>query len=253
METGYWEFSLFFPRELLCYFEELKTELKLLFLDKKCCVTTSTFDDKYIFMIALEKEAYMKHILLIKQKIADIILIFYKPKTINDAINNFDLKHHDNVILLDILSNFDADADKCYILKNLGLCDKLHIDSFVNFRLAHLKNRWKEIGHLINENSLFLMDEGVRKELMQFLMNGIDTGVDFAKLSLVDSKIYIDCSLGNSKPKNIYYSLFDYDNVLFELISQNPKQIEVFGYQNFDANFVQNLSDLFGNKLILRN
>ena len=252
METRYWEFSLFFPRELLCYFEELKTELKLLFSDKKCCVTTSVFEDKYVFMIALEKETYMQYILQIKQKIADIILIFYKPKTIDSAIKNFDLQRHDNVILLDILSNFDAYADKKFIVQNLSLCDKLHIDSFVNFRLVCLTNRWKEIGHLINENSLFLMDENVKRELMRFLMEGIETNIDFAKLSLVNSKICVDCSCGSFVPKKLYYSLFDYDNMLFALISQNPKQIEVSDYQSFDVNFVQNLSDLFGSKLILK-
>ena len=255
METKFWEFSLFFPRELFSYFSELKSNLKNKFILEKNCVSISfcneNVDDKYVFLIAVTEDVYKKNILYIKSQIAKIILLYYKPKTILSVIKNFDLINHDNVILLDILSNFDATDDINYILSNLSLCDKMYLDSFVCFKLKYLKKRWKEIGGLINENSHFLMDTAIKNELMQFLMDGIETGVEFVKLSSNGSKIYIQ-STEKLECNNIYYSKLDYDDLLFTIISNKPKKLEVECYKNFNVNFINELSILFGNKLILK-
>jgi len=256
MDAKLWEFSLYFPRELLCYFEDLKTELKQLLAKQNNCVSISVFDDDYyVFMIALTKEMYNTHILLIKERLAEIILLYYKPKTIINSINNFDLNHHDNVILIDILSNFEYYEDINEIFKKLSLIDKLYLDSFVKFKLSSLTKKWKDVANLINENSLFLLDNAVKKELMQFLMEGIVTKSQHIKLlqngQSIDALKLQNNQFEKIKDQKIYYSLFDYDSLLFNLIKQYPMVLEVEHYKNFDVAFIQNLSDLFGSRLKL--
>lgn len=247
MGTEIWEFSLYFPRELLIYFERLKQQLKQVLKDYPNCVSISITDNLYCFLIALSKDAYYKNLLFIKDKIIEIILVYYKPKTLMTEIKNFDIKNHDNIILLDILSNFDIEDDRKEIFKSLSLCDKLYLSSFVTFKLKSLKNRWIETAELINQNNLFINESGIRKEIIQFLMEGLECKTDAVKLTQNGIKIGEETIENNS----LFYSMYDYDNVLFTLISIFPKKIEVENYRSFDVSLIQNLHDLFGNKLVL--
>ena len=250
-----WEFSLFFPRELMCYFEDLKLELKTILCFEKNCVGISSINDHYVFMLALTKETYSKNILFIKERIAEIILLYYKPKSIINSIDNFDLSVHENVLLLDILSSFEFYEDRDEIVKKMSLLDKLYLNSFVKFKLTNLINKWQEISGLINQNSLFMLDSKIKKELMQFLMEGIVSRAHHIKLLQNGKNIEIvdvaDNQVKKIKCCRIYYSIFDYDNLLFSLIKQYPKILEVEHYKNFDIALIQNLSDLFGMRLKL--
>ena len=255
MDTKMWEFSIFFSRELLCYFEDLKNDLKEMIGNQKNCVSISLNKDYYVFMLALTNETYKKIILFIKERIAEIILLYYKPKTIIDSINNFDIKSHDNVILIDILSSFEFDVDKDEIVKNLSLIDKLYLESFVKFKLINLTKKWSDVSALINQNSLFLLDDGIKKELMQFLMDGIKSNQKDIKLVLdkknIDAFYYENSIKKTLKNAKLYYSIYDYDNLLFSLIKHYPQKIEVEHYKDFDVAFIQNLADLFGMRLKL--
>ena len=247
MGTKIWEFSLYFPRELLAYFENFKTQLKMTLKDYPNCVSISITDDMYCFLIALSKDAYNKNILFIKDKIIDIILVYYKPKALISQIKDFDIKNHDNIILLDILSNFDLEEDRQEIFNHLSLCDKLYLSSFVTFKLKSLKKRWAETAELINQNNMFINESGIKKELIQFLMEGLESKTDIVRLT--SNGIILNTKLLDSKM--LFYSMYDYDSILFTLISIFPKKIEIENYRTFDISLIQNLYDLFGNRLVL--
>lgn len=250
METKFWEFSLHFPRELLSYFETLKTDLKQR-LTQAHCVSICSGEQNFSILFALSKKDYCQNILFLKEKLADIILLFYKPKCIMKSIKNFDMQCHDNVILLDILSGFDRADDFKYIFERLSLIDKMYLSSFVHFKLCNLEARWRDVGNLINENSFFLMDKGVKKELMKFLMQGITTRTNCIKLSSQNGKIFARSEDSSITCPKIYYSLFDFDSLLFAIIVNSPKKIEISNYKNFDVRFIQSLHELFGSKLKL--
>lgn len=248
MDTKYWDLAIYFPRDLLCYFETLKNDLKLVLNDTPNCLNLSVCGNEYCFLIAMTKEMYNKNILLIKERIADIIMIYYKPKFIINSIKNFDLKLHDNVILIDILTSFDFLEDKNSIIKKLSLCKKLYLESFVYFKLQKLISSWFETGELINQNSLFMIDNSIKKELIQFLMSGIASKMDNIKLALEKDKI---CFKTPVLTQPLHYSIYDYDAALFTIIKNYPKKIEVEHYKDFDVRFIQNLHELFSNRLCL--
>ena len=247
MNTNFWELSIYFPRELLCYFEDLKIELKKLLFNQKNCIDILIKENCYVFMIALEKECYNKNILYIKEKLAEIILLYYKPKTIINSINNFDMSNGDNIILIDILSSYETNVDKNFIVSNMSLIEKFYLDSFVKFKLNFLSGKWKEVANLINEHSLFLNDENIKKELMQFLMEGLNNYIH--DLKLTSEGIFVNDNY--IKEKTIFYSKNKYDNTLFTLINLYPQKIFVENYKELDAHFMQLLHQLFGSKLHL--
>ena len=251
MDTKYWEFSIYFSRELLPYFENLKSNLKQKLVDSKNCISILVDEQNYVFSLALEKCDYQKNLLFLKESIADIVLIYYKPKFIIKSIKNIDMKSHDNTILIDILANFDYLDNKKYIIDNLSFCSKLFFDSFVYFRLKKLVLDWKETAELVNQNSLFLNDIKTKKELSKFLLDGIASQIDVVRLSQKDKTYFITNNEKNLNYNSIFYSQNEYDDVLFSLINKYPKKIEVANYKKFDVHFIQNLYDLFGNRIEL--
>lgn len=248
MDTNFWEFSIYFPRELLCYFETLKTSLKSILKDTPSCLNMSIVGDDYCFLIAMTKDMYSKNIMFLKEQIAEIIMLYYKPKIIINSIKNFDAKSHDNVILIDILTSFDFSEDTNDIISQLSFCGKIYINSFVYFKLQKLVKSWLETGELINQNSLFMTDGSVKKELMKFLMNGIVSKLESIKLMIKNKKICFSLPI---LTQPLHYFIYDYDAVLFSLIKNYPKRIEVEDYKNFDVQFLQNLHEVFNDKLVL--
>ncbi len=246
-----WELSLYFSRDLLCYFNNLQTKLKQMFKDKKNVVSISICENGYVFLLALENTTYKKYILTIKEAIAEIILCYYKPKTIIDFIDNINIKNQDDIILIDILTSFDFYENKAEIVKNLSLINKLYLDSFVYFRLQKLLLDWKETAELVNENPIFMRDRSIKKELMKFLMEGISSKYEKIDIKKDTAEIFLKSNNSVLSSKPMFYSQNNYDNILFTIINNYPKNIEVEDYKNFDVNFIQNLYDLFGNRLTL--
>lgn len=246
-----WEFSLYFPKELLSYFNNFKTELKNICKDEKNCISLSIQNEQYSLLLALTKKCYQNNILFIKQKIIEIILLFYKPKTIAQSIKNFNTNEHQNIVLLDILSSFDYQIDFDEIYKKFSLCKKLYLDSFVIFKLQSIIKRWTEVGNLINQNSLFLLDSTIKKGLMKFLLDGIVCQMENIKITNNDGKINLFNCGQNITQNRIFYGSCEYDSALFTLISKFPKQIEIENHKSFDVNFIEDVFELFGNKVKL--
>lgn len=246
-----WEFSLFFPNELFNYFCQFETELKLICQNEKNCIRVVAGEPN-VFAVAIPKKVYEQNILFIKEKIIQSILVFYKPKTIIHDIRDFSINDQNNKMLIDILTNFEIESDKKEIFSKLSLCSRLYLDSFVHFRLKSMLEAWKEMATLINQNSIFLIDDKVKIDLMRFLMNGI---------SNKSSDVVLDYSNGNIKfvqngkelsvIEKIFYAKDIYDNLLFTLISKSPKKITISNYQMFDANFVNSVFNLFGDSVKL--
>jgi hypothetical protein len=206
-----------------------------------------------VFMVALPKEVYAKQILFIKEKIAEIICIYYKPLFIVSSLKNFDLKNSENIVLLDILASYDFKEDIDSIVQNLSLCGTLYLASFVNFKLFGQIAKWKDIGALINQNSLFLMDSTVKLELMRFLISGITSRNEIVKITTKENAILIfDKDMNSIDCAKIFYAQNEYDNSLFELICRAPKKIEVFNPKEFDVHFLNRLYEIFGERVVLR-
>lgn len=245
-----WQFSLYFPKALIYYIKNLHDNLKSICIDESCCIKIFSKDDGFVLILALPKKVYEKNILLIKEKIIEAILLYYKPKIIMQNIDNFTIENETNKILIDILCNFENFAESEIIFQKMNLNDKLYIESFVQFSLCELVKNWQEMAKLINQNTNFLQDQSVKFDLMRFLLNGISS-----KANQVTIKAKENCAQIFKDGKHIqdfskvFYLDSNYDEIMFFVISQFPNQIKIENYKNFDVNFIDNMYSLFGDKI----
>ena len=167
IKIGYfmWEFSLFFEKELLIYFNDFVKFLNNKYSGEVKSISVAVFDDYYCFLLALPNKCKTECKQLIKDKIAEVICVYYKPKSILKSIKNFNLKQEDNRTLLSILSCYDNILDQKTIAKKVDFSCKFFLTSFVNFMLKFEQKKWQEIGGLINQNNMFLTNKKVKSSL----------------------------------------------------------------------------------------
>lgn len=247
-----WEFSLYFEKNLLCYFNQLCDELKNKFKHILHCVSIGVKQEKFVFMVAFPKQEFSNFENLIKFKIAEIICVYYKPLFIYQSINNFDLKLDDNIVLLSILSCYENQQDILQISKKLQLNSKLYLSSFVDFKLADNKMRWQEIGKLMNENAYFLMDKKVKKELAKFLLSGLQQRTAMVNIELKSNQFKVTDDQQNILlPQKVFFAKDSYDDLLYLLMNYFPQKISVRNCKQFDVSFLDKLYNLFGENLKL--
>lgn len=247
-----WQFSLYFQKEIFFYIKQLQDWLQTVCKDSRCCIRIFSKDDMFVLVLALPKKVYEKHILGIKEKIIETILLYYKPKIIVDEIANFSTSKTSNRILLDILCNFDKQSEFDAIFKKLSLCDRLYLSSFVQFSLCELTKNWKEMARLINQNNSFLNDENTKFDLMRFLLNGIGCKAKSICFSKKQDEILVfrdDKAVSNFD--NLFYFANDFDKLFFLITSTSPQNVTIKDFRAFDARFINNVFNLFGDKLNL--
>lgn len=249
-----WEFSLYFNKQLLPYFNDLKNKLKTEFNQQINCISIGIKDEQYVLMIALPKEVFNKKHHQLKNQIAQIICLYYKPYYIYKSLNNFDITNLDNKILLGILSSYESKQDNEQISHQIHLTNKLYLQSFLNFKLKTLVNKWQEIGGLINQNSLFLIDKTIKQELIKFLMAGLQSQTEILTISKQNKTFYIfDADSKKVEINTVFYAQTMYDNLLFAIINKFPKTINIVNPKLFSVNFLNTIYLLFGDTVKISN
>ena len=72
------------------------------------------------------------------------------------------------------LINFDKETDYFLISKALNFDEFLYLESFYQFKLARLRDKWDELIRLANENRDYLVSTDAFNDLLKFLIDNLD-------------------------------------------------------------------------------
>lgn len=139
--------------------------------------TVLTCYEKYgIFniMFACPLEEKNRLSTLLEQNIIKVICSYYKENFLKD---NLCLPSHEKISLMAFkkaLMNFDRETDLYIISKNLELKSTLNLDSFYEFKLKALRDKWGELVLLANENSEYLIGDEAFYDLLKFLVDNLE-------------------------------------------------------------------------------
>ena len=193
---------------------------KLLFdLKQLGAIAIKLVEDNYTRLVCAidnSKADYLEYIL--KCFLSTNVLTKFKKSFINSILHlENDIK---SKVLLQCLINYDIEADKTYFLSKLDFNENIYINSFINFKLQLLINKWKEISTLTKENSTILDVESIFYSLIRFvsengLSNSIIIDANLISNNLVeyDHKIFkmndFLCYCAKISPKKIVFSKID--------------------------------------------
>ena len=139
--------------------------------------TVLTCYEKYgvfniMFACPMEEKNHLINIL--EKNVIKVICSNYKDGFLKE---NLCLPSHEKISLTAFkkaLMNFDRETDLFIISKNLELKSTLNLDSFYDFKLKALRDKWGELVLLANENSDYLIGDDAFYDLLKFLVDNLE-------------------------------------------------------------------------------
>ena len=180
---------------------------------------------------------------IVAEMVADIVARNYKKEYFLKAIKKVaDQLQYDKLICA--LVAFDILEDKRIVKESIDFDNKINIDSFYQFKLGDLKDRWRCIADIFIENIYGFLSGGVIDDLTKQFVKSTTAIVDLIDVFVEDKKIVVQselCNLIFQKTEK------DTSNLVCELISLSPNKI-VIHEKNGDE--ISNMLYLvFGNKI----
>ena len=167
-----WEFCLSISKLDVAKnaYETVKGELK----DLETVLTCYEKHGNFNIMFACPDEEKNRLTNLLERTVIRLICSFYKDAFLSE---NLTLPKHEKISVMAFkkaLMNFDRETDLFIISKNLDLKSTLNLDSFYNFKLKALRDKWEELVLLANENSDYLIGDEAFYDLLKFLVDNLE-------------------------------------------------------------------------------
>lgn len=129
-------------------------------------------------IIGIEESKREKAQVYISKVVTRTICSFFKREFLDE---NLSLSIKDEMGMLAFkkaLINFDKETDFYIVSRNLAFNENLYLESFYNFRLKKLREKWGELISLANDNKDYLITSESFYDLLKFLIDNIDISQD---------------------------------------------------------------------------
>ena len=243
-----WEFEIIGSRINSTYIAFLQEFLRQA-LAKDGAVSAITGDaEKVVLTIGCNKEN--KTAIKAKLRLGIAELICEKIK-FDFLYANLDLFFDQNrFVLAKICTYFDSDLDKQIVMQYIDLnAKKLNIESFFAFRLGVLKNKWKELCNITNNNAKNISKTNNFYELVRFLLSNIENKSQSVILEMNEScLIYHDIKKDFDMMVNIDFT--DKLFVLGKIIELNPMLIKIYPDKE-NAETITLIKNIFMDRVVL--
>ncbi len=186
------------------------------------CLNKNLYID---ILIACNKFEKNRLVLSIQDIISQVICYFYKK---NFLLQNLHINIVDNVArqaFISALLYFDDETDSYIVNKYLEIDTKINIESFFNFRLQPLKQKWQELVEISNQNEIYLYKDDTFLELIKFLVDNIEVKNDVINIMPLDKSYGLfDAKFDIIEPLND----MDEEKLVTDLIALSPKSINIY-------------------------
>lgn len=207
----------------------------------------------YKVLIALPIIERFKVHNIIKEKVAETILLCIKSKFILSRLD-FEITQTPSMqVFLKALIVFDSDTDKDIIMERLNFDDNLAVNSFVNFKLTFLKKKWGELISLANDNAMYLLSQDSTNELIKFLISNLEYRC-YAVNVFSKKDCYFLCDSKGETIKDFLLEkniMYDDSKLLVNLVALNPEKIIVHCNNYVKDNLLTTLYEFFANRVEL--
>ncbi len=221
-----WEFSISLTSENFASGKYIYNKLKEVAGEFNSVVTSFECDGFMTIVIGCESFDKVRMQYIINDVLTHVICNHFKEQFLDKYIQ---VRLQDKINLIALkraLVNFDRETDIHIVEKHLCLDKNIFLESFFDFKLIQLKNKWIELVKLANDNSAFLLCEDTYYELLKFLIDNLE--VCFDQINIVENgKDYKICDNSFCDiQKNI--SNFNDDTLIETLITLCPRVINVY-------------------------
>lgn len=236
-----WEYSIKISKKHKVVADFVLNTIKQKTSKFKSIVVMSTDNSFFSVSLAIEEKHSEFAQEVLAKIIAKIICFVYKDEFLTrylalpsqDSINIAAFKN--------ALINFDKETDYFIISKNLILEGELYLDSFYNFKLSRLQDKWGELVRLANENRDYLVCKDAFFDLLKFLIDNID--VSKREIEVFEDKNgYRILSLHDNDLEEYKNQVFTSEAMISSLIELSPRKIELYySKENDTTNLIKTI------------
>lgn len=192
-------------------------------------------------------ENRIKHYIL--NLISDIICDDYKLAYLKENLSLPNLDSISKNAFMQALLSFDKEEDKFLVQKQLVLNESIDVEAFYYFKMAMLRNKWKELVQIANDNKAYLSSNETLVELLKFLVNNLELKNETINLMLDNNKVcFYDINFKLLKENNAEEKEID-STIISNLISFAPKYVNVYCQDNFSNSLIKLLKQIFENRI----
>jgi len=229
-----WEYSIKLSKNNKSIAEFVFSTLKQKTEKYKSIVALSDDENFYNVSLAIEEKHSEFAQEVFAKIIAKIICSIFKEEFLNRYLS---LPSQDKITLTafkNALINFDKETDYFIISKNLILEGELYLESFYNFKLSRLQEKWGELVRLANENRDYLVCKDAFFDLLKFLIDNID--VSKREIEIFEDKNgYRILSLKENDLEEYENQVFSCEAMISSIIELSPRKIELYCSKENDA------------------
>lgn len=203
-------------------------------------VMTSHIDGEQVSLLFAVNETKREEVeKLLSRSITRVICTYYKTLFLD---KNLCLPSHDKMGLIAFkkaLLNFDRETDYYIVENSLFFDHNLYLESFYEFRLKSLKDKWSELVSLANENRDYLISADAFDDLLKFLVDNLEICED--NVDIIEEndgyKIYSSDTAYQNK-------ILDDEGLISSIIDLSPQKITMYlSCKNSISRFLERLFD----------
>ena len=244
-----WEFTLNDINSKSAYINFLynKLEAKVKFVGG--IIIRQNTSSKISLSLAVPNKQKDYFVLLILELVSEIITQDYKYDYLESRLGAYIKNELTKSAFLKALTVFDKQTDKDLIKKELVLERELNINSFYNFKLYSLRNRWADICSAIEDNIGYLEKADAFGELLKFLIKTTQSCYDEVHLYKKHKNYLITDRL--NKPIEVLEPPEDSGEIkaIKELISLCPAKIVLHASGEKSEPFFDYIFNIFDDKV----
>jgi len=244
-----WEFCVNLSDKNINIAKKFYTKLKDICKDFNGIVTTYERCGKISILISAEKcdESRIKHFL--KNEISSIICQDFKLLFLEENLSLPNLDKISKDAFLQALLSFDEESDKYYIQNCLELDNSIDIEAFYYFKLQSLKDKWKELVQIANDNKTYLSSNETLIELLKFLVDNLEIKTEIVNILKENDRICLyDNNFKILKQNNATEKDID-STIISNLISFSPKLVNIYNKTCFNENLINLLKQIFDSRI----
>lgn len=219
-------------------FNILRKELS----SSKAIVARSDGDQYISIVLAVPKECRSDAEIVVMRVVTLAICQSFKSDYLNKHLF---LPNQDNLSLTAFkkaLINFDKETDYFIISKTLNFDECLYLESFYQFKLVRLRDKWSELIRLANENRDYLVSADAFFDLLKFLVDNLDVSGDEIDVVEDDDGYHICGSGAKSGALNS-------SALVSSLIDLSPQRINM--YYRSENSATNLLKTIFDHRIML--
>ncbi|MBE7082919.1 MAG: hypothetical protein E7378_04550 [Clostridiales bacterium] len=189
----------------------------------------------------------IKH--FVQNLIGDIICEDFKLKYLQENLSLSNLDTVSKNAFLQALLSFDKESDKYVVQKFLELNNSIDVEAFYFFKMSPLREKWKELVQIANDNKAYLSSNETLVELLKFLVDNLEVKNESVNLIKEEGKLFFyDTNFNLLNENNLQDKDID-STIISKLISYAPKHVNIYCKDSFNSGLINLLKQIFDKRI----